>query len=259
VKELTTVESWEQGYINRRESTALALGWRHYTNVLIARRIETIDLHGKRILEIGAGDSQWLPYLAQRHLTSQFAGLDYSISGCERLAARLSNISTPMPVEVHHQDMFAARSPLHGQFDLVLSFGVIEHFSDLSGALTAKRRYLRQGGFLFSLIPNMAGSLGTISKVLDRATYDMHFPHDWETFSEGHLRAGLRVISGGYLGSTNFGVLSSSIRRDEGAIWHLYVFLTRLTKAIWFIESRLGDLPGSKLFSPYIYAISTAR
>lgn len=256
---LTNKETWDQGYVSRNEIFELKFGWRDRSNELIAKKIEEIGLDGKNILEIGAGDSQWLPYLAKKYPGAQFAGLDYSKAGCEKLAERAAAISEKATIDIYHQDMFAMESELHGRFDLVLSFGVVEHFTDLSHALLAKQKYLKDQGLMFSLIPNMAGSIGQLVKLFNREIYDMHNPHDWDTFLEGHRKAGLTVISGGYLGSTNFGVLSSCFKKPEGLSWHTYVFLTRLTKAIGWVESKLGDLPTSRLFSPYIYAISRAN
>lgn len=256
---LTRKEDWDQGYVSREESVELKLGWRDHTNYLLAKKIEEIGLDGKSVLEIGAGDSQWLPYLARKYPGSRFAGLDYSKTGCERLAKRAAAICEATTIDIYHQDMFAMESALHGRFDLVLSFGVVEHFTELSHALLAKRKYLKDQGLMFSLIPNMAGSLGHLTKLFNRAIYEMHNPHDWNSFLEGHRKAGLMVISGGYLGSSNFGVLSSCFEKQEGLSWHTYVLLTRLSKAIWLLESKLGDLPGSRTFSPYIYAISRAN
>ena len=76
---------------------------------------------------------------------------------------------------------------------------------------------------------------------------------------DGHRRAGLRVLAGGYLGSSNFSVLSSCLKQRRGISWHTYVFLSRLSKAVSLAESRLGNLPASRMFSPYIYAISRAE
>jgi hypothetical protein len=137
-----------------------------------------------------------------------------------------------------------------------LSFGVVEHFTELSHVLLAKQKYLKDKGLMFTLIPNMAGSIGYLTKLFNREVYEMHNPHDWNSFLAGHREAGLMVISGGYIGSTNFGVLSSCFEKSQGFSWHTYVFLTRLTKAMGLVESKFGDLPSSRLFSPYIYAIS---
>lgn len=258
MRALTKIEYWDQGYEARNEAAELTFGWRDYINYLIAEKIEGIGLEGKSVLEIGAGDSMWLPYLAKKYPGTQFAGVDFSKAGCQRLADRVAAAGAPVTIDIHNEDMFAAESALHGTFDLVLSFGVIEHFTDLSAALLAKRRYLKDRGLMFSLIPNMAGSVGTLAKVLNRQIFEMHNPHDWNSFLEGHRRAGLTVISGGYLGSSNFSVLSSCIEHHRGLSWHAYVLLTRLSKAIALVESRLGNLPASKAFSPYIYAISQA-
>ena len=255
---LTRKEDWDQGYVSREESIDLELGWRHHTNYLLAKKIEEIGLDGKSVLEIGAGDSQWLPYFAKKYPGSRFVGMDYSQAGCDRLAKRVAT-SGATNIDIYQHDMFAMESALHGKFDLVLSFGVVEHFTELSHALLAKRKYLKDRGLMFSLIPNMAGSLGHLTKLFNRAIYEMHNPHDWNLFLEGHCKAGLTVISGGYFGSSNFGVLSSSFKKHEGFSWHTYVLLTRLSKAIWLLESKFGDLPGSKMFSPYIYAISRAN
>jgi 2-polyprenyl-3-methyl-5-hydroxy-6-metoxy-1,4-benzoquinol methylase len=259
VSTLTKKEDWDQGYASRKEIVDLNFGWRDHTNYLIVKKIEEIGLDGKSVLEIGAGDSPWLPYFARKHPGSRFAGLDYSKAGCERLAERAAAICQATTIDIYHQDMFAMESALHGRFDLVLSFGVVEHFTELSHALLAQREYLKDKGLMFSLIPNMAGSIGYLTKLFNRKIYEMHNPHDWHSFFDGHRGAGLTVISGGYLGSINFGVLSSCFEKQEGFSWHTYVFLTRLTKALWLVESKLGDLPRGRIFSPYIYAISRAN
>jgi 2-polyprenyl-3-methyl-5-hydroxy-6-metoxy-1,4-benzoquinol methylase len=253
---LTKKEDWDKGYVSRKEIVDLNLGWRNHTNYLIVKKIEEIGLDGKSVLEIGAGDSQWLPYFAKKYPGSRFAGLDYSKVGCERLAERAAAICEATTIAIYHQDIFAMENVLHERFDLVLSFGVVEHFTELSHVLLAKQKYLKDKGLMFTLIPNMAGSIGYLTKLFNREVYEMHNPHDWNSFLAGHREAGLMVISGGYIGSTNFGVLSSCFEKSQGFSWHTYVFLTRLTKAMGLVESKFGDLPSSRLFSPYIYAIS---
>jgi 2-polyprenyl-3-methyl-5-hydroxy-6-metoxy-1,4-benzoquinol methylase len=252
----TTKNYWDQGYQSAKEIVELNFGWRNHIYYLIAKKIEEIGLDGKSVLEIGAGDSQWLPYLAKKYPGSRFAGLDYSKAGCERLAERAAAICGAAAIDIYHQDMFVMESGIHGRFDLVLDFGVIEHFDDLPHALLAKQKYLKDQGLMFSLIPNLAGSLGYLTKLFNRKVYEMHNPHDWNSFLEGHRKAGLTLISGGYLGSTSFGVLSSCFEKQEGLSWHTWVFLYRVSKAIWLVESKLGNLPTSRMFSPYIYAIS---
>lgn len=254
---LTKKQDWNDGYTSRGEPADLKLGWRDYTNGLIAKKIEGIGLAEKNILEIGAGDSYWLPFFAKQYPNSRFAGMDYSPAGCEKLAERIAH-SGLSNIEVYLQDMFETGNALLGTFDLVISFGLVEHFAGLSEVLLMKSRYLNEQGYLFSLIPNMAGSIGYLTKRFNLNVYNTHNPHDLSSFLEGHRQAGLTVISGGYLGSTNFGVLSSCFYKKAGLSWQCYVFLSRLSKAVFILENQFGDIPASRLFSPYIYAISQA-
>lgn len=255
---LTSRDHWDKGYVSGDENTELNFGWRNYYNKIIIEKIEEIGIIDKNILEIGAGNSQWLPYLAKKYRDSRFAGLDYSKIGCERLAKRAASLPAGTTIDIYHQDMFCEKSEIHEKFDLVMSFGVVEHFTELSSALRAKRRYMKDQSFMFTLIPNMAGLIGYLAKLFNKEIYDMHNPHDLNSFLEGHRKAGLTVISGGYLGSINFGVLSDCFQKSGGLSWRAYVFLTRLSKAITFMESRIGDLPSSRMLSPYIYAVSRA-
>ena len=256
MKDLTNVEMWDRRYMSRDECDELILDWRNHSNWLISKKIEEMGLDGKSALEIGAGDSPWLTYFARKYPSSRFCGLDYSTAGCERLSRRVAAAGSTVSVDIYHQDVFAAESALHGKFDLIFSFGVVEHFSDLSQALLAKRNYLNEHGLMFTLIPNMAGSIGFFARLFNRGVYEMHNPHDLVSFLEGHRKAGMAVLSGGYLGSNNYGVLSGCFNERRGLSWNAYVLLTRLSKAIGYLECKLGELPVSKSFSPYIYAIS---
>jgi 2-polyprenyl-3-methyl-5-hydroxy-6-metoxy-1,4-benzoquinol methylase len=257
MRDLTNIEYWDQGYASRDGVAELTFDWRNYVYGLIAAKIEGIGLDGKQILEVGAGDSMWLPYLARKYSGARFAGVDFSPAGCDRLARRAA-AGKPVTIDIHNENMFAENSSLHGTFDVVLSFGVVEHFADLAAALLAKRRYLKDNGMMFTIIPNMAGSIGYLTRKFNRKVFDMHNPHDLDSFLAGHRQAGLAMTSSGYLGSMNFGVLSSCFEHQGGFPWHTYVFLTRVGKAVSLLESRVGNLPATKMFSPYIYAISQA-
>jgi 2-polyprenyl-3-methyl-5-hydroxy-6-metoxy-1,4-benzoquinol methylase len=257
MKALTKKEYWNNNYASREEVVDLELGWRDYTNFLIAKKIQDIGLDRKNVLEIGAGDSYWLPYFAKQHPSSRFTGMDFSQAGCDKLAKRVAAFSLSN-VDICQQDMFSMESDLQGKFDLVMSFGVVEHFTDLSNVLMSKCLYLKDEGYMFSVIPNMAGLIGSLTKLFNREIYNAHNPHDLTSFLKCHHKAGLTIISGGYLGSTNFGVLSSCFEKKAGLSWQAYVFLTRLSKAIFLIEKKLGNLPVSRVFSPYIFAISRA-
>lgn len=255
MEKLTNKTYWEDTYNRRKSQPSLNVdGFTNHSNRLILSKLIETDMENKRILEIGAGDSVWLPYLAKKFPSSQFVGIDYSESGCALLSERTHMVDAN--VEVIHEDMFVENSHLHSSFDIAISFGVVEHFNNLGHVLAAKKRYLKQGGIMFTIIPNMAGVLGTLVRKWNREVYDKHNPHDWDSFLLGHHQAGLDVVSGGYLGSTNFGVLSSCFPERRGLSWQMSRALVAASLASWWFEDKAGNLPSSKTFSPYIYAIS---
>lgn len=255
VEKLTDKAYWDGTYCRRKGLQSLNVdGFINYTNRLILNKLLEINLGNKSILEIGAGDSVWLPYLAKEFPSSRFVGVDYSDAGCALLSERAKQENAN--VRVIHEDMFVEESPLHGSFDVVISFGVVEHFDNLGHVLAAKKRFLKPDGVMFTLIPNMAGALGALTRTWSREVYDKHNPHDLDSFLRGHQHAGMEVIHGGYLGSTNFGVLSSCFPERKGLSWQMSRVLVAMSLVILWIEDKFGDLPTSKTFSPYIYAIS---
>lgn len=255
MKKLTDKPYWDDTYNRRKSLPFLDIdGFKNHSDRLILEKLLDTDMNNKRILEIGAGDSVWLPYLANKFPTGQFVGLDYSESGCALLSTHAQNAN--VSIEVVHEDMFVEKSQLHDSFDIVISFGVVEHFDSLANVLTAKKRYLKRDGVMFTIIPNMAGVLGALVRRWNKEVYDKHNPHDWGSFLLGHQQAGLDVAAGGYLGSTNFGVLSSCFPDRSGLSWQISRALVAASLASWWVEEKIGNLPSSKIFSPYIYATS---
>lgn len=255
MEKLTDKTYWDGTYDRRIGHPSLNVeGFKNHSNRLILSKLFEMDMENKRILEIGAGDSVWLTYLATKFPSSQFVGVDYSERGCMLLAERANKENAN--IDVIHEDIFVDNSRLHGSFDIAISFGVVEHFDNLERVLVAKARYLKHGGIMFALIPNMAGILGALARIWNREIYDKHNPHDWGSFLQGHQQADLEVVSGGYLGSSNFGVLSSCFPERRGLSWQMSRMLVAASLATWWFEDKFFNLPTSKTFSPYIYAIS---
>ena len=109
---------------------------------------------------------------------------------------------------------------------------------------------------MVTVIPNMRGMIGYLTKKMNPAVYDLHNPHDLDSLKAAHVGAGLDILQVNYLCSSNFGVLSSCVDRNSGMAWHFYVFLTRVSKLLWRFEKPYGDLPHSQLFSPYLFVVA---
>jgi 2-polyprenyl-3-methyl-5-hydroxy-6-metoxy-1,4-benzoquinol methylase len=251
---LTRKEYWDATYTHERVPVVELNDWRTYCNTQIYARLEPVLRVSRAVLEVGAGDSSWLPRLAEMYPAASFTGLDYSEAGCRRLSARLESCGVKASVRL--ADMFHPPADMQIAFDLALSFGVVEHFSELDRALRAKASFVRPGGAIFTLIPNMAGIYGALTRRWNRAVYDIHVPHDLDSFLAGHAKAGLSILDSGYIGSSNFGILASCFDRSEGARYRLFVQMTRISKLAWWSEMKGLPLPTSRWLSPYLFAVA---
>jgi SAM-dependent methyltransferase len=59
-------------------------------------------------------------------------------------------------------------------YDLVLSFGLIEHFNDTKAIIETHLQFLKPGGVLFITLPNFKSINGWIQRNFDRENYDKH-------------------------------------------------------------------------------------
>jgi 2-polyprenyl-3-methyl-5-hydroxy-6-metoxy-1,4-benzoquinol methylase len=199
---------------------------------------------GLRLLEVGCGNSGWLPYFA-KSFQFKVSGIDYSEVGCE-MERRILAAHT-VDGEIIKADMFAPPSELPGSFDVVVSFGVVEHFEDTAKAVSACAQFAKPGGLVITNIPNMTGLVGVAQKLLNRRVFDAHVPVDAKRLSDAHQRSGCEVIECDYFMGTNFSVCNVS-GTNSALKRHAYVTLGRLSKAVWL----LGDIPPSKVLSGHI-------
>ncbi len=255
---LTNSVYWDRAYENRVLEPFSGHDWRNYTAIQIVRAVRAIGLDGKKICEVGGGDGQMSAYMARLHPTARFSILDYSVNGCA--LARQRAIREGVTLDVHEQDIFKPEQRLNGSFDVVISFGVVEHFRDLGEIIAAKRRLLRPGGKMFTLIPNFSKSVyATLCKRWSMSVYEDHVPHDLNSLVSGHVTGGMSPMSACYLGATEFGMLSMAMLAPERktAIDRIsYLWLTRFSKAVHLLEQKIGDFPSSKWLSPYLYVVS---
>lgn len=254
-KGLTTEDYWDSTYEKRKDVRAIDPDSSKFRQLRPVFEIKKrCGLKNKRIMEIGGGSSAWLVYLSEKFPSSDFTCLDYSKIGVEVLRghAAAHNLDNLKVVE---GDMFGECEDVGSQ-DFVYSHGVVEHFPDLPGVLKAHAKFLSDEGQLLVVIPNMAGVLGVLTKLMDRAVYDIHVPHDETSLVKGHHAASLEVVESGYLCSTNFGVLSSCVKRRFSLNWFIYAGLLTISRALWAFEERVFKLPVSRFFSPYIYVVS---
>jgi 2-polyprenyl-3-methyl-5-hydroxy-6-metoxy-1,4-benzoquinol methylase len=218
----------------------------------------TGDPRGKEILEIGAGDSGWLPYFSKRW-GLRVSGLDYSPNGCRRANELVQRAGTEANIVL--ADMFEPPESLIGSFDFVLSIGVVEHYADTAGTLAAMARFLRPGGILITTAPNIPGLVGDLFKVMNRPVYDIHVPIDAEAMRRAHEAAGLEVVEGGYFMSINLGIPNvAGLRPGFGTRLKSIALMGMIafSRMVWWFERHVAKLPAHHYLAPYVVAIARA-
>jgi SAM-dependent methyltransferase len=216
-----------------------------------------LDTRGKLLLEVGCAKSAWLPYFSQQ-FGFKVSGLDYSEIGCRQSQEILSNAN--VQGEIICADFFLPPASLLGKFDVVVTFGVVEHFTDTRSCIEALLRFLKPGGLLVTIIPNIAGWIGTIQKIVNRPIYDIHVPLDMSSLKKVHQRNGIKVLDCKYFLFTSFGVLNLN-GLDPGSLsWKVKnIFLKGLfhiSKLVWWCEDRFGQLLPNRWTSPYINCVA---
>lgn len=205
------------------------------------------------LLEIGAARSQWLPYFANEFDLS-VTGLDYSPTGC--MQARRILERAGVPGTVVEADLFSPPTHLLNAFDVVVSFGVVEHFKSTSSCLAAMSRFLIPGGMMITEIPNLAGVGGMLQRALCPDILSVHEILTARDLRLAHLDAGLQVDSCGYLINGGFSNLNVSCRRGE----RLFPVVSRLpmllTSPFILMENTMISTPVNRLTSPYIVCVA---
>lgn len=206
------------------------------------------------VMEIGCANSIWPIYFYMHH-GAVISGIDYSKVGCKKSEDMLKHYE--VPGKIYCADLFSPPDNIVNQYDLVVSFGVVEHFDDTALCLESCAKLVKPGGLLLTLIPNIPGLVGSIQKLVDRSVFDVHFPITKKALSDSHLKAGLELIECKYFLSINLSVVNSGRLSNSKANKYLRHALSIPSKLIWFLEKRnIKLIPENSFTSPYIIALA---
>ena len=147
------------------------------------------------ILEIGTGSGFFLDFAGENFPNSRFTGLEYD----ERL---LQETASRAPKAVLHQGNAENFALGRNQYDLIVSFQVIEHLYSPEAMLDNVKTHLKPGGIFLVTTPNLSGVGAKMMKDRWHGYRDDHVSlkhkNDWDFLIESH---GFSTL---YSGSTFF-------------------------------------------------------
>ena len=136
-------------------------------------------------LEIGGFPGQWAMFFA-KYWGANSTLLDRYID--REVIQALSTTNAVKNINIIEGDVFDLS--VNEKFDVVMSAGFIEHFSNVNSVIDKHIDYLEPNGILILSVPNLLGLNGLLQKIIDKETYDTHF---LETMDDQNLK---RIVSG---------------------------------------------------------------
>jgi 2-polyprenyl-3-methyl-5-hydroxy-6-metoxy-1,4-benzoquinol methylase len=211
------------------------------------------DKNKLSILEIGCANSIWPIYFHQ-YFNAEVCGIDYSEVGCKKSRELLEYYHTPG--KIYCADLFSPPTELLQKFDFVVSFGVVEHFEDTANCLKSCAAFVKPGGLLVTIIPNLAGIIGFLQKIIDKKIYDIHVPLTKEQMATANKTAELKLLQCDYFMSINLSIVNSGAFSPHKLNTPLRHFLSGISKIFWILEKYGMRIPKNKFTSPYIIAVA---
>lgn len=146
-----------------------------------------------RFLEVGCGDSRWMPWLG-KHFGWNVEGIEFTSIGCERAESRLKDEGVRSII--HKGDVFGdeVRS-LKGSFDVVYSGGFIEHFRETEQTVRHIIDFVRPGGGIVTTVPNMYNLGVDLQRLTGYDFLKTHVRIRLSDLRRWHESAGIKTIS----------------------------------------------------------------
>lgn len=205
--QVTSKEYWDTYWTpgNLRYPTYSVADGVFYSYLLLFKKYlsDTRQRLGKqrlRVLDCGSGEGLILRFLAEQFEDLEIWGIEYSDA---HFKAKAWIDQKKYDIRLIHGDLLKGWDPdFIGYFDVVASFGLIEHFKNPAEILTQMSHALTKGGCLITIIPNFDGLYNLLWKVYDSENYKYHVPIKKEALIELHNGLGLKEVTYLRLGPT---------------------------------------------------------
>ena len=154
------------------------------------------DINSSRIIEFGGANSLFLLALTKWE-NADVSAVDYSETGVEKLRSLFE--ANNCSINAVCADMFAW-NPGENGYDLVLHWGLLEHFTDPVPVLRVCQSALAPAGKVVFSMPNMEAWGSTLWRRWSPENWALHIYHSDNVVENACASAGLQLIKKFYWG-----------------------------------------------------------
>ena len=207
-----------------------------------------------RFLEIGCYPGRYLWYFS-KYFGYRVSGIEYIDRCCEETGKLLDSCGTRG--RIIHADIFDYR-PEEEQalWDVVASFGFIEHFEDLRAVVSRHLDFLNPGGYLLLVVPNHQGIYGRIMRKVSPKLLGVHRILSREEIAEALISdRRSEIVEAGYYGRLGLG--HTGLRERLNRTNFCLRFFGRAS--IFSVENLGRLLPRTPALSPFIAVVARKK
>ena len=142
-------------------------------NVAVLNLTRLLERHvrpGSHYIEIGCAPGKMLAWVASV-LKAEVTGLDYSTAGIAKCRVLFDALG--LKADLYHDDFFDHHLP-PASFDIVASFGVVEHFDNARLVVQRHLNLVKPGGMALITVPNYGGVYGSLQRWCDGPNLLLH-------------------------------------------------------------------------------------
>jgi len=207
-----------------------------------------------RFLEVGAYPGKYLWYF-YKYFRYEPWGVEY-VESCAKQAQEMLN-QEQIPAKMIVDDFFDLEVEDHIDdegWDLVASFGFVEHFDDPAVAVAKHLEMTKAGGLVVITVPNHAGWNGRIMHFVDREKWQQHNCMTLDDLINAfELGGNNKIVFSGYAG--HIGFWNTCVYETVKNNWRKFYPLLRAP--LWMAE-HIGRwiIPNNMITSPEIIIIA---
>lgn len=252
--ELTNADFWNRKY---QPKAMTAFNWlkpmvRRKRYRMLGELLDQMEKPSADILELGCAPGEALLHLHTVRPQHRLHGIDYSEVGMESAKEFLAQAG--VNANIHFGDFREVE--LSQQFDMVMSFGLIEHFDDPVPIIVDHARLCAPGGRVAVTVPNFATPVNRfLMKHVDPPGYEGHnlaimnrsaLQSAFESAGLLNVKTGAaqgpRIYPGG-----DYRLLRGRINRGLSKVWNLAACLSPIDAPWNYTLWATGQVPDAGL------------